>query len=292
MGTAACLAPTVAALLAAVLTSCATPNSEDEPDGRGTATVPTRSASPSPTTDQSAGAVLRRWQDETVAKQTGKWSVDHGLGALGEVSQEGAYDLDPVSLDVATVVNYVNDAYFTFRANADGRWLQWKSRDVGFGRCWIDLDTTPQLKGSPVATNEPPAVKALLTATKPRYADENSMISVQADLRTVLLLVASPIQTEWLPPREGLATTTVLANVEDGEITGWEANLKDVLTDTVRAGYPAPNVRPAGGGGLWLTVTFEDVGKPVVVTAPPDRLIRSVDSDLSREASLAGCGVD
>lgn len=287
-----------ALLFAGLLTGCGGEDDEPRADDESAAAAPapadtTSSAPPSDQPLPSPPALLRAWKSDLQATETGRWTAEHGAWALsGLLSQTGAYDLDPVGVDITNEIDHGpgTNTVYAYRANDEGRWMQASDETYDLGRCWIDLDTPgfESMFGPSGVNQSPPAIDALFGATEPRAAGPD--IALRADLATVLRVVGAQLG-DYEPPAVGAHRTIILATVQDGAIDGWEADLRSVLRDAERAGYPIEGLQPADVAGAWLTIRFEESPAPLAVASPPERLVREFsEDDAEFEASLAGCG--
>lgn len=283
----------VAVFITGLLAGCGGDDGEPRPDAASSAASGESITSESPAAEREpARVVLNRWKRQTVTAETGSWSSEHELTRYGDLTQTGSYDLDPVSVEATTVREFGlgPETVLMQRSNPTGAWLRWTGAEVNYGRCWLDLATTPEFtSGGPRTNRRPAALEALLESTHPRYAGSGSAIAVRADVGLVMRLVVPVLEGVGIP-EDDRGMTTVLATMTDGEITGWEADLRRVLTDAERAGMADPGVPAAEAAGLWLTVSFDELGEPVVVQAPPRRLVRAFAEETDIEVAFAGCG--
>lgn len=221
-----------------------------------------------------------------------------GAGGVLRSTLAGDYRLTPPAAR-ATVTRYRDDE--VVRATevlAIGRdaWSQ-QTQPLGAAPCWIHYDVTELFANGLLVRNGNtyfPAPVAVVGLGRGVYSTAAGQVSGTTELSTVLSIVDLSLPSQLSLRRTADHRVRATFRLADGELSGWQVYVRDVVERTRELAVPGPggeigiNGLSALGGSISTELT--GLGTAVAITPPPsDQVIDYVSDPAALAERLATC---
>lgn len=279
------------------------------PSSEPTATPPAAEPAPSPPpavgTPAQARRKFRRIQDTFFRTGRGNFYTRMRMSTGGEpiwIEHEGSYDLVGLRADYEISMDFPAGSIRTqVRAEESDAWFSFLELPQATPRagCWVHMDTGVLADATDLQIPEGPGlgfpsdIVAVATGRVTGYYYDD--LAGTADLATVASLYGAETVSRLGIPWESEDRVPVVFDLEDGELVGWSADLKDVVSVARRAGYLPRSLRrlvrrhglESFGGRA--EVALENTGKAWTFEPPPTKGIIEMSADESFETAMRSC---